>query len=149
MRHVQSAEPLSAAIGDLADSEIEAAVALWRACGLTRPWNDPYADIRLALAGETSTVLAAREGGALMATAMVGVDGHRGWVYYLGVDPGARRRGLGRAMMAACERWIVARGHPKLQLMVRTENAATLAFYKALGYEVQDTIVLGRRFDGR
>ena len=136
-------------IGDLAESEIEQAVELWRACGLTRPWNDPYADIELARVGATSTVLAAREDGALLATAMVGVDGHRGWVYYLGVAAAARRRGLGRAMMAACERWIVARGHPKLQLMVRAENRETLAFYEALGYAVQESVVLGKRFDGR
>ena len=136
-------------ISDLAADEIEAAVALWRACGLTRPWNDPHADIHLALRDPQSTVLAARDGDTLIATAMVGVDGHRGWVYYLGVDPKARRRGLGRAMMKACEDWIIARGHPKLQLMVRTENSATLAFYAALGYEVQDTMVLGKRFDGR
>jgi ribosomal protein S18 acetylase RimI-like enzyme len=136
-------------IGDLRVDEAPAAIALWEQCGLTRPWNDPLADLRLALAGPTSTVLAARDAAALVGTAMVGVDGHRGWVYYLGVAPRARRNGLGRALMGACEAWVVARGHPKLQLMVRSENAATLAFYEALGYAVQDSIVLGKRFDGR
>jgi len=38
-------------IASLAESEIEAAVALWREAGLLRSWNDPHADIRLALAG--------------------------------------------------------------------------------------------------
>ena len=26
-------------------------IALWQACGLTRPWNDPAADIALARRG--------------------------------------------------------------------------------------------------
>ena len=140
---------MNSAIAELTESDIEAAAALWQACGLTRPWNDPVADARLALANESSTILAMREAGALIATAMVGVDGHRGYVYYLAVEPAAQRRGLGRAMMKACEDWIVARGHPKMHLFVRTENKATLAFYDALGYRIEDTLLLGKRFDGR
>ena len=65
-----------------------------REAGLTRPWNDPNADIALALATPSSTVLAGRIDGRLVATAMVGSDGHRGWVYYLAV---ARRAAAARA----------------------------------------------------
>ncbi|MGD0642818.1 MAG: GNAT family N-acetyltransferase, partial [Roseiarcus sp.] len=82
-------------IGALSVAEIEAAVALWEEAGLLRPWNDPLADIRLALAGPSSTVLAARAGGRLAATVMVGWDGHRGWIYYLAVAREFRRRGIG------------------------------------------------------
>src|SRR5579859_3042910 len=102
-------------VADLRENEIDAAVALWEACGLTRPWNDPRADARLALAGETSTILAMRDQGRLIATAMVGADGHRGWAYYLAVDPLQRGRRLGAAMMRAAEAWVRARGLPKLQ----------------------------------
>ena len=137
-------------IGPLPEALHEAAVRLWDACGLTRPWNDPGDDLRRALAGPTSTVLATLDGdGSLLATAMVGHDGHRGWVYYLAVDPAARRRGLGRAMMAACEDWIRDHGIPKIQLMVRTSNRAVIAFYERLGYADAEVIVLGRRFGER
>jgi len=64
-------------------------------------------------------VLAAVGQDALLGTAMVGHDGHRGWVYYLAVAPREQRRGLGRRLMQACEQWVHARGIPKLQLMVR------------------------------
>jgi len=122
-----------------------AAIELWREAGLTRPWNDPAEDLQRALDGPTSAVLAAFERGELIATAMVGHDGHRGWVYYLAVRPGARRRGHGRAMMAACEAWLADRGVPKLNLMVRAENAAVRAFYLSLGYDAEDVAVLSRR----
>jgi ribosomal protein S18 acetylase RimI-like enzyme len=125
----------------------EDAVALWEDAGLTRPWNDPRADLARALEGSSSTVLAAVEQDGLVGTAMVGHDGHRGWVYYVAVRPSHRGRGLGRALMAACEQWVAGRGIPKMQLMVRTGNAGTRDFYERLGYAVQDTVVLGKFFD--
>ena len=119
-------------------------IALWEACGLTRPWNDPAADFARAVAGPASAVLVLREGHALAASVMVGHDGHRGWVYYLAVAPERRRAGLGRRMMAEAEAWLRARGAPKLQLMVREDNEAALGFYEALGLERQEVVTLGR-----
>jgi len=124
-------------------------VALWERCGLTRPWNDPHDDIALARTSGASAVLVGRQGGSVVASAMVGTDGHRGWVYYLAVDPDLRRQGLGRRIMGACEVWAEGRGVPKIQLMVRGSNTATVGFYEALGYVQEDTVILGKRFDGQ
>lgn len=127
------------------------AVALWELVGLTRPWNDPHADLDRAARGPSSTVFAALEptavGDRLVGTVMVGHDGHRGWVYYLAVDPQRQRTGLGRALVRAAEEWLD--GHvPKLQLMVRAENGDAVRFYERLGYERSDVVVLARRLDG-
>ena len=123
------------------------AVALWQECGLTRPWNDPIKDLRRAMRGHDSTVLACLREGQLLATAMVGHGGHRGWVYYLAVREDERKHGLGRTLMRSCEAWVLARNIPKLQLMVRSGNEPVLAFYARLGYEENDVVVLGRRLD--
>jgi ribosomal protein S18 acetylase RimI-like enzyme len=136
-------------IGPISDSEIAEIVALWERCGLTRPWNDPLADIALARSRPSSDVLAGRIEGRIVASAMVGSDGHRGWVYYLAVDPDRRRQGLGRRMMQACEAWAQARGVPKIMLLVRGSNTQTIGFYRALGYLLEDTVLLGKRFDGK
>ena len=136
-------------IGPLAPVHHDAAVALWHETGLTRPWNDPRADLERAVGGPASTALAARRDGLLVATVMVGHDGHRGWVYYLAVSPAAQRHGLGRAMMGAAEAWLSDRGVPKLNLMVRADNAAAVDFYAALGYERDAVTVMSRRLDGR
>ena len=70
------------AIREMRDDEREAVAALWESCGLTRPWNDPAADIALALAGPASTLLVGEVAGdapaGLAASVMVGHDGHRG-----------------------------------------------------------------------
>ncbi|RYY29283.1 MAG: GNAT family acetyltransferase [Sphingomonadales bacterium] len=126
----------------------KAVVALWRDCGLTRPWNDPEADFMAALATGTSTLLVARYGGGITGSVMTGFDGHRGWVYYLAVSPTARRGGLGTALMTAAEDWLRGQGAPKIQLMVRGTNADALGFYEALGLERQDVVTLGRFLNG-
>jgi ribosomal protein S18 acetylase RimI-like enzyme len=125
----------------------EAVVALWRACDLTRPWNDPDHDYLQAVSGATSAVLVVRDGDAVAGSVMVGFDGHRGWVYYVAVHPDARRGGLGRALMAAAEAWLVARDAPKIQLMVREGNETATRFYEALGLERQAVVTYGRFMD--
>ena len=137
------------AITDIADADVEAVIALWRRCGLTRPWNDPGSDIALARRNPNSTVLVGRADGAIVATAMVGHDGHRGWVYYVAVDPDLQKNGLGRAIMDAAEQWLRTAGLPKLQLLVRRENSKAGAFYQSIGYEEADTIVFAKWIDGR
>jgi ribosomal protein S18 acetylase RimI-like enzyme len=122
----------------------DAVVALWEACDLTRPWNDPVADFDRASAGPASAILVGVVDGGIAATAMVGDDGHRGWVYYVAVRPDARGHGHGVAIMRAAEAWLRRRGVPKVQLMVRDTNEAVLGFYEALGYERTPVHVLGR-----
>jgi len=134
-------------IRPLAETSAAAAVALWQEAGLTRPWNDAEGDFLRAVRGPGSAVLGVTgEDGALLATAMVGHDGHRGWVYYLAVAAGHRRRGLAGRLMEACEDWVRARDITKIQLMVRGDNEPVVAFYERLGYEPSDVVVLGKRF---
>lgn len=122
-------------------------VALWTEVGLTRPWNDPLEDFDRALSGSTSTVLGLENADGLMGTAMVGHDGHRGWVYYLAVAPAHQGRGLGAQLMAAAERWLRDQGAVKVQVMVRHSNQPVVAFYEKIGYEDADIYVLARWLD--
>jgi ribosomal protein S18 acetylase RimI-like enzyme len=137
------------AIADIADDDVATVIALWQACGLTRPWNDPAADIALARRRPNSTILIGRDGGTIVATAMVGYDGHRGWVYYVATDPDRRAKGFGHAIMNAAEDWLRAAGIPKLQLLVRPENAEVAAFYQSIGYGEQKILFFTKWLDGR
>ncbi|HVM51529.1 MAG TPA: GNAT family acetyltransferase [Candidatus Acidoferrum sp.] len=122
-----------------------AVIALWHECKLTRPWNDPHADIARKLTEQPELFLVGTVGEELVATAMVGYDGHRGWVYYLGVSPRHRRKSYGRALMREAERLLTERGCPKINLMVRSSNAEVLEFYRRLGYTQDAVVNLGRR----
>lgn len=136
-------------IAPLGLDAIPALAALWDACGLMRPWNDPASDARIAIEGPASAILGAWDGDVLAGSVMVGFDGHRGWVYYLAVAPDRRRAGMGRDLMAAAEAWLRERACPAIRLMVRDDNVEALGFYAAIGYEVQKVATIGRRLDGR
>ena len=137
------------AVTSIEDQDVVEVVSLWQRCGSPRPWNDPASDIALARKGANSTILLARHEGVLVASVLVGHDGHRGWVYYVSVDPDHRFKGYGRAIMTAAEDWLRARGIAKLQLMVRGDNAKVHAFYESLGYYDQERVTFAKWLDGR
>jgi ribosomal protein S18 acetylase RimI-like enzyme len=122
-----------------------AVIALWDACKLTRPWNDPRKDIARKLQVQPELFLVGEVAGSVMASIMAGYDGHRGWVNYLAVQPGLQRRGYGQALMQAVEQELLAIGCPKINLQVRSNNASVLAFYRHIGYVQDEVVSLGRR----
>jgi len=137
------------AITAIEDADVTAVVMLWERCGLTRPWNDPVADIALARKGPNSTILLGREDERIVASAMVGHDGHRGWVYYVATDPDRHGQGLGRAIMNAAEDWLRQAGIAKLQLLIRPDNGQVKTFYQSLGYFEQERVIFAKWLDGR
>jgi ribosomal protein S18 acetylase RimI-like enzyme len=137
------------AIAPISDADVTGVIALWQASGLTRPWNDSATDIALARKGANSTILVGRSDGLIVASVLVGHDGHRGWVYYVSVDPDHRAKGYGRDIMTAAEDWLRDRGIAKLQLMVRGDNAQVHAFYESLGYYDQKRVTFAKWLDGR
>ena len=131
------------------DGDISEVIALWQRCGSTRAWNNPAADIALARKEANATVLLGRSDATLAASVLVGHDGHRGWVYYVTVDPDHRSKGYGEQIMRAAEDWLRARGIEKLQLMVRADNPEVHAFYQSIGYFEQERVVFAKWLDGR
>jgi ribosomal protein S18 acetylase RimI-like enzyme len=122
-----------------------AVIALWQACDLTRPWNDPHKDIARKLQVGADLFVVGIEDNELIASAMFGYEGHRGWVNYLAVSPAHQRRGHASALMQWGEQALQSRGCPKINLQVRSSNAAVIAFYKSLGYGDDEVIGLGKR----
>ena len=105
----------------------------------------PRKDIARKLLVQPELFLVLEEEGRVAGTAMVGFDGHRGWVYYLAVDPAFQGRGFGRLLMAEAERLLTDLGCPKLNLQVRAGNEAVTGFYDALGYGRDDVVNLSKR----
>jgi ribosomal protein S18 acetylase RimI-like enzyme len=121
-------------------------IALWEKCDLVRPWNDPHKDIQRKLQVQPELFLVGEdEHGRIIASVMAGYEGHRGWLNYLAVDPAHQRHGHGRSLIAEAERLLLERGCPKINLQVRSSNAAAAAFYHALGYELDEVISMGKR----
>ncbi len=120
-------------------------IRLWNECGLVKPWNDPKKDIKRKLTTQPELFLVVEKEGVVVGSAMVGYEGHRGWVYYLAVDPACQGQGIGQALMQEAEHLLMERGCPKIQLLVRSNNSQVLDFYGKLGYETSDVVMLGKR----
>ena len=60
------------------ESDHDAVVDLWRDCNLVVPWNDPTKDISRKLLIQRDMFLVGILGTRLIATVMVGYEGHRG-----------------------------------------------------------------------
>ncbi len=133
----------------VADGDIDALIALWTRCDLVRPWNDPESDIALARQYMNSEILIGRQGDKIVASVQVGHDGHRGWLYYLAVEPVLHKSGYGRIMIGAAEEWLRDRGIPKVQLMVRADNTGVRSFYEKIGYAMAERVNYARWLDGR
>lgn len=94
-----------------------------------------------------SIVLAARLGRALAGFAIMQFGDERAHLSLLAVHAGARRRGIGRRLVAWLEASAGTAGIQAVSLEVRARNGAALAFYRALGYE--EIAVSPRYYDGR
>lgn len=125
----------------------EAVIDLWRQCGLVVPWNDPDKDIDRKLAVNPEWFLVGTLKGEVVAAVMAGYEGHRGWINYLAVAPDRQRQGIARTIMTHAEELLRAAGCPKINLQVRTSNTDVIAFYKAIGYSIDDVVSLGKRLE--
>ena len=130
---------------ELADEA--AVISLWDRCGLLRPWNDPQKDIQRKLAVNPAQFLVGTEGKSIVAATMIGYDGHRGWIYYLAVDPDRQREGLGRQLVDHAETLLRQMGCPKINLQVRTTNLKVIEFYRSIGFVQDEVISLGKRLE--
>jgi ribosomal protein S18 acetylase RimI-like enzyme len=128
------------------ESDEASVVKLWREVFPDSPaWNRPETDIQRKLSVQRELFLVATVGTQLVGSAMAGYDGHRGWVYYVAVSPRYRRQGIGTALMQNVEERLARLGCPKLNLQVRASNEEVVAFYKRLGYDVEERISMGKR----
>ena len=124
-----------------------AIVDLWLACQLVVPHNNPRRDIARKLRVNPEWFLVGELDGKIIATCMVGYEGHRGWINYLAVAPEYQRRGFARQMMAEAERLLRQAGCPKINLQIRATNQGVVEFYRNIGFKVDEVVSMGKRLE--
>ena len=125
----------------------EQVIVLWKECNLVVPWNDPKKDIQRKLKVNPELFFVSVENDKIVGTIMGGYEGHRGWVNYLAVSPSHQRKGYGRQLMEAVEVKLRAMGCPKINLQGRETNLAVIEVYKAIGYNMDDVVSMGKRLE--
>jgi ribosomal protein S18 acetylase RimI-like enzyme len=128
-------------------SDEEAVVTLWRACGLTHANNNPRKDIARKMKVNPEMFLVYEMAGRIVGTVMVGYEGHRGWINYLGVLPEYQGQGLGRELMDRAETMLIERGCAKINLQIRATDTRVIQFYEGIGFKVDEVVSMGKRLD--
>jgi len=75
---------------------------------------------------------------------MAGYDGHRGWLYSVAVRRAFQRKGVGSALVREAERRLLALGCPKINLQIMLANYSVAAFYRKLGYAIEERISMSK-----
>jgi len=137
-------------IRPVTSADTEAVLSLWRQVfpeydDPARPHRDPKASIALKVAFGDGLFWLAERDGRVIGTVMAGWDGHRGWLYSLGVHPEVRRAGVGRALLGVAEEALASRGCPKVNLQVLGGNQEAQAFWRRAGYAPDAVVSLGKR----
>ena len=129
------------------DSDQEAVIQLWIDCGLVAPQNNPIRDIERKRAVSPEWFLIGLENDKIVASCMVGYEGHRGWINYLAVSPGQQKKGFAKELMTEAERLLREAGCPKINLQIRSTNSEVIAFYHGIGFTIDPVVSMGKRLE--
>ena len=127
------------------ESDRQAVITLWQKCGLCVPQNDPDKDIDHKIQHSPELFLVATENDILIGTVMIGYEGHRGWINYLGILPDYQNKNVGKKLMVEAENILVQLSCPKINIQVRETNTKVIDFYKKIGYSDDNVKSMGKR----
>ena len=126
-------------------ADMEDVINVWKECGLIRSWNNPKLDIQRKVKTQNDLFFVAELSNRIIATAMFGYDGHRGWLNYFAVLPQFQKSGYGKQLLEFGEKILFDKGCPKINLQIRADNKEAINFYKAVGYNEDEVISYGKR----
>ena len=75
--------PSNFAIRQFVPNDTNRVIFIWEQCDLVRNWNNPNFDIQRKLNFQKELFFVGLLNDEIIATAMFGYDGHRGWLNYL------------------------------------------------------------------
>ena len=76
----------------------------------------------------------------VVASALAGFDGRRGWLYHVATHPDVRRRGIATRLVRTIEDRLRVMGCRKLNLIVWESEADAMAFWTGIGYYREKTV---------
>ncbi len=126
------------------EADVPAVLALWdeeRSGHASQP--DRAEDVERLVADSPAALLVAERKGELVGVLIAGWDGWRGNMYRLAVRAGARRQGIGLALVRAGEEYLRSQGAARVTALVAFDDARAGAFWDAAGYPQDEEI--GRR----
>ena len=110
--------------------------ALWKTIKgfAMRSLDDSREGVERFLKRNPQTSVVAIEDGKIVGAILCGHDGRRGCLYHVCVDPGYRRRGIGKAMVVFCMNALRKEQINKVSLIAFAQNDIGNAFWHHVGW---------------
>lgn len=121
-------------------------IQLWDKCGLLHPPNDPVKELKTKTDFQPELFLVGELNNTIIATIMLGFEGRRGWINSLCVLPRYQGMGYGSELVQHGMEVLRNLGAPKINLLIRPTNTKVKAFYKKLGFEIEEAVLMSHRF---
>ncbi len=129
-------------IRELGPESYDDLLRLWQEAGLhsLRPQGrDSREAVARQLASGVQTILGLEVEGRLVGAVVATHDSRKGWINRLVIAPAYRRRGYAAILVAEAERVLREQGMHVIAALVESDNAASFALFRKLGYEEIDT----------
>ncbi|OLS13695.1 MAG: hypothetical protein RBG13Loki_2695 [Promethearchaeota archaeon CR_4] len=122
--------------------DYEEVTALWTRAGLKfRPeGRDSHSELNRQLASKFVWLIGTKQGEILIGVVMPSHDSRRGWINRLAIDPAFRRQGIGVALIQEAMKQLRARGIDVIAATIESDNAASLALVRKVGFQVAEDV---------
>ena len=117
-------------------------IQIWRESGISVGSSDTKGEIKKVLDRNPNLFLVGILDNSIIAVVIGAFDGRRGYVHHLAVSPKHQNKGYGRMLMEELnERFRILNVH-KIHLFIEKYNEAVINFYKKLGWEIRDDLIM-------
>ena len=117
-------------------------VDLWRKSGISVGSTDTRDEIERMLQRNPELFLIGKVDNKVIGVVMGGFDGRRGYVHHLAIDPDYQRKGFGTMIMDDIIKKFRKIGVHKVHLFIEKYNKELVEFYKNLGWEIRDDLIM-------
>ena len=117
-------------------------IDLWKRSGIEVSSSDTRDEIAKMLKRNPDLFLIGKENEKVIAVVMGAFDGRRGYVHHLAIAPDYQKKGYGKMMMdELIEKFHIKKVH-KVHLFIEKNNKEVADFYRKLGWEVRDDLIM-------
>ena len=123
-------------------ADYDQVISLWSRCGLPfRPnGRDSRERIAAEIEGPSAIFLVAEERGKIVGTVLGTIDGRKGWINRLAIEPDHQRVGLGSRMVQEIEARFRRKGLEVFACLIEDHNPGSMRFFEGIGYKDDRTV---------
>jgi ribosomal protein S18 acetylase RimI-like enzyme len=122
--------------------DYDQAIALWKTIeGMGLSSADTPDAIKGFLERNPDSCFVIEEGEGIIATALCGNDGRRGYLYHVAVHPAQRGKGYGKLLVERCLNQLKEAEIGKCHLFVMADNEIGFDFWQRTGWIKRDDII--------